>query len=67
MYTVDLNSAFSTPYITDDIDSVNADNLSTLKVVDATLIKVSNGKGSVIAAGIDALSNYSSELLKIIN
>lgn len=67
MYTVDLNSAFSNSYLTDDINSVNADNLSTLKVVDATLIKVSNGKGSVIAAGIEALNNYSSELLKPIN
>lgn len=66
MYTVDLNSAFSQNYITTDIDSVNAKNLSSLKVIDATLVKVSNGSGEVIAKGIDALSEYSEQLLALL-
>ena len=63
MYIVDLGNAFNKKYATTSIDEVNVSGVSSLKVVDATLIKVSNGVGTIIASGIDALNNYQSTLL----
>ena len=66
MYTVNLGNELSSKYLTSDVNSVNATNLSSLKVVDATLVKVTNGSGKVVAAGIDSLISYSGELLNIV-
>lgn len=63
MYIVDLGSAFNKNYVIDDVKSVSAKDASNLKVVDATLVRVTNGVGTVIAAGIDALANYQTTLL----
>lgn len=65
MYTVNLGNTLSKNYLASDAASVNAKNLASLKVIDATLVKVSNGTGEVIASGIDELINYSNELLNI--
>ncbi len=64
MYLVNLASSFNEKYVTKNIDEVNAKSISSLKVVDATLVKITNKKAEVIAKGIEELNNYQSELLK---
>lgn len=51
IYVVDLNKNFNSAYITDNNSKVNISSVDTLKVVDGTLIKVENGKGTLKIIG----------------
>lgn len=64
MYVVDLNNAFNKTYVVDSIDLVNVNSASELKVMDASLIKVKDGKAEFVISGNEELSNYQDTLLK---
>ena len=51
IYVVDLNKKFNSNYITDNNSKVNITSIDNLKVVDGTLIKVENGKGTLKVIG----------------
>lgn len=51
IYVVDLSKKFNTGYITDSNSKVNITSIENLKVVDGTLIKVENGKGTLKVIG----------------
>ena len=64
MYTVNLGSGLNKSYVTTDVSQVNTSNPENLKVVDATLIKVKDGKAVETIAGKDKLVAYEKTLLK---
>lgn len=51
LYVVDLGNKFNTKYVTDNVGSANVSSIDTLKVVNGTLIKVEDGKGTQKAVG----------------
>lgn len=57
MYLVDLNKKFNSSYVTEDKSKVNTTDIKSLKVVNGTLIKVSDGKAVSHAVGIDEIKN----------
>ncbi|MBR1386624.1 MAG: hypothetical protein IJ568_07315 [Bacilli bacterium] len=60
LYLVDLSKKFNDKYITENESEVNIENISSLKVVDGTLIKVSNKTGVSSFIGYE---NIKKELL----
>lgn len=55
LYVVDLSKKFNSDYVTTDRSSVNVDSVESLKVMNGTLIKVEEGKGSLVAIGSDEI------------
>ena len=55
MYLVDLSKKFNTPYVVEDRSLVKVTDVDNLKVVNGTLIKVSNGKGISYSVGSDEI------------
>ena len=51
IYVVDLSKKFNTNYLTDDNSKVNISSIENLKVVNGTLIKVEDGKGTLKVIG----------------
>lgn len=64
MYLVNLGSAFNKKYVADNVNSVNVSSIENLKVVNPTLLKISNGKVVESLTGIDAINNYVKTLFK---
>ena len=64
MYIVDLNDSFNKKYVVDSNSLVNVNNIDELKVIDASLIKVKNGKAEFVISGNEEISNYLETLLK---
>ena len=60
VYKVDLSKSYNKNHLVDDESKVKAtsDNISELKVVYPTLIKVSNGKSVKLVAGFDNIKKY---------
>ncbi len=55
MYLVDLSKKFNTPYLVEDRSLVKVTDIDNLKVVNGTLIKVSNGKGVSYSIGAEEI------------
>ena len=51
IFIVDLSKKFNTSYITDSNSKVNISSIENLKVVNGTLVKVENGKGTLKVIG----------------
>ena len=64
MYLVNLGNAFNTNYVVDSVNGVNVSTIEQLKVLNPTLLKISNGKVVESSFGIDAINNYIKTLLK---
>lgn len=64
MYVVDLGRSFNSSYVVSDKAQVNTSDISTLKVMNPTLIKVKSGKATSVIAGDSELKKYESTLLK---
>ena len=64
MYKVNLGSGLNKAYVTTDASAVNTSSPDKLKVVDATLIKVKDGKAVVTVSGKAKLVEYEKTLLK---
>lgn len=63
MFTVDLGDKLNSKVVVTDRTLVNTNDAASLKVMDATLVKVSSGKVVETYAGINELNNYKSTLL----
>ena len=63
MFTVDLGDKMNSKVVVTDRTLVNTNDAASLKVMDATLVKVSNGKVVETYAGIEELNSYKSTLL----
>ena len=63
MFKVDLHDKMNSNVLVTDKGLVNTSSSSDLKVLDATLIKVKDGKAVEVKSGIDELNNYKSTLL----
>jgi len=64
MYKVNLGSGLNKNYIATSAEMVNTESAENLKVLDATLIKVTNGTASLVVSGKDKLVDYEDTLLK---
>lgn len=64
MYLVDLGNNLNKGYIADNKDFVNADNISSLKVMEPTIIKVKDGKAVEVISGVDDVNSYGKNLIK---
>ncbi len=64
MYTVNLASGLNKSYVVTDTSQVNTSSATNLKVVDATLIKIKDGKAVLTVAGKNKLAEYEKTLLK---
>ena len=63
MFAVDLGDKLNSKIVVTDRSQVNTENAENLKVMDATLVKVKDGKVVETHAGIDELNSYKSTLL----
>ena len=63
MFKVDLGDKMNSNVLVTDAGAVNTSSSATLKVLDATLIKVKDGKAVEVKSGIDELNAYKSTLL----
>ncbi len=63
MFKVDLGDKMNSNVLVTDAGAVNYSNSADLKVLDATLIKVKDGKAIEFISGIDELKAYKSTLL----
>ena len=63
MFKVDLGDKMNSNVLVTDAGAVNYSNAADLKVLDATLIKVKDGKAIEFISGIDELKAYKSTLL----
>lgn len=64
MFIVNLGSGLNKNYVAASVDEVNTSSNETLKVVDATLIKINNGNVMEVISGKDKLLDYEDTLLK---
>ena len=64
MYVVDLGRSFNSGYVVSDKTQVNTNDVSTLKVMNPTLIKVKAGKAVSVFAGAEEIKKQESTLLK---
>lgn len=64
MYVVNLGKTFNTKNLASSLEEVNVNSAAELKVMDASLIKVKNGKAQFVISGSEALTNYQATLLK---
>ncbi len=64
MYKVNLGSGLNANYVATSEEMVNTESAETLKVLDATLIKITDGKASLVVSGKDKLVDYEDTLLK---
>ena len=64
MYLVDLGNNLNKDYIADSKDAVNTDNISSLRVMDPTIIKIKDGKAIEVVSGIDDVNSYGKDLIK---
>ncbi len=53
IYLVDLNNALNKNYVVEDAKKVNISDIASLKVVDGTIIKVSNNIGTSYKTGLE--------------
>ena len=63
MFKVDLGDKMNSNVLVTDAGNVNYSNSAALKVFDATLIKVKDGKAIEVISGINELNAYKSNLL----
>ncbi len=63
MFKVDLGDKMNSSVLVTNAGDVNYSNSAALKVLDATLIKVKNGKAIEVVSGIDELNAYKSNIL----
>ena len=64
MYVVDLHKGFNKQYLTENRSEANVNDISTLKVMDSTLVKVKSGKTEFAKIGMDEINSYKDTLLK---
>ena len=64
MYVVDLHKGFNKQYLTENRSGANVNDISTLKVMDGTLVKVKSGKTEFAKIGMDEINSYKDTLLK---
>ena len=64
MYVVDLHKGFNKQYLTENRSEANVNDISTLKVMDGTLVKVKSGKTEFAKIGMDEINSYKDTLLK---
>jgi hypothetical protein len=64
MYKVNLSSGLNKDYMTDKEAEINTSSIEGLKVIDATLLKVKDGKVVETISGRDKLVAYEDTLLK---
>ena len=64
MYKVNLGSGLNKSYLAKSAEEVNTESPETLKVLEPTLIKVSEGKATEVISGKDKLVDYEDTLLK---
>lgn len=64
MYVVDLHKGFNKQYLTENRSEANVSGISTLKVMDGTLVKVKSGKTEFAKIGMDEINSYKDTLLK---
>ena len=63
MFKVDLNDKMNANVLVTDSGEVNTSSSANLKVLDATLIKVKDGKAVEVKSGISELNEFKSTLL----
>ena len=63
MFVVDLGDKMNSKIVVTERALVNTDNAESLKVMDATLLKIKDGKVVDTYAGIEELNSYKSTLL----
>lgn len=64
MYVVDLGRSFNSSYVVSDKSQVNTSSISTLKVMNPTLVKVKDGKAVLTISGYEELTKHEDTLLK---
>ncbi len=63
MFVVNLDDKLNSKIVVTDRSQVNTENAESLKVMDATLLRIKDGRALETYAGIDELNSYKSTLL----